>query len=155
FDLVVGRNGATLTMPPALVDVTKLPAGTDMATVTVLSSVDFSDGMLQLANTQFQASLRFTLPVSDATVDAGAAAFQSTAPLCKGTSVVASGSAGLRPVNGKRGAWTQAGVDQAADGDPAAAWYGQYVLLDVTDVAAVKQDADPICIYNDPQYGLT
>ena len=58
-------------------------------------------------------------------------------------------------MNGKRGAWTQAGVNQAADGDPAAAWYGQYVLLDVTDVTAVKQDPNPVYIYNDPQYGLT
>ena len=41
-------------------------------------------------------------------------------------------------MNGKRGAWTQAGVNQAADGDPAAAWYGQYVLLDVTEVTAVQ-----------------
>jgi hypothetical protein len=159
FDLVVGSNGATLTVPPALVDVTKLPAGTDMATVTVLSSVGFSDGMLQLANTQFQASLSFSLPVGDAsfdTADPVAAMFQSTAPRCSGKFVVAGGgSAGLRPVKGKRGAWTQAGVDQAADGDPAAAWYGQYILLDVTDVTAVKQDPDPICIYNDPQYGLT
>jgi hypothetical protein len=170
FDLVVGRNGATLTVPPAVVDMTSLPAGTDMAGVTVLSSVGFSDGVLQLANAnalisreislvRLQASLRFTLPVSDASFDSAdpvAAMFQSTAPLCKGTFVVVGGdSAGLRPVNGKRGAWTQAGVDQAADGDPAAAWYGQYVLLDVTDVTAVKQVPDPICIYNDPQYGLT
>ena len=167
FDLVVGRNGATLTVPPALVDVTSLPAGTDMASVTVLSSVGFSDGVLQLANAnallpreislvRLQASLSFSLPVSDATIDAGAAAFQSTAPLCKGTFVVSGGgSAGLRPVNGKRGAWTQAGVNQAADGDPASAWYGQYVLLDVTDVTAVKQDPNPVYIYNDPQYGLT
>ena len=99
FDLVVGRNGATLTVPPALVDVTSLPAGTDMASVTVLSSVGFSDGVLQLANAnallpreislvRLQASLSFSLPVSDATIDAGAAAFQSTAPLCKGTFVV-------------------------------------------------------------------
>ena len=167
FDLVVGRNGATLTVPPALVDVTSLPAGTDMASVTVLSSVGFSDGVLQLANAnallpreislvRLQASLSFSLPVSDATIDAGAAMFQSTAPLCKGTFVVSGGgSAGLRPVNGKRGAWTQAGVNQAADGDPAAAWYGQYVLLDVTEVTAVKQDPNPVYIYNDPQYGLT
>jgi hypothetical protein len=162
FDLVVGRDGATLTVPPALVDVTSLPAGTDMASVTVLSSVGFSDSVLQLANAnallpreislvRLQASLSFSLPVSDATLDTGAAAFQSTAPLCKGTFVVSgAGSAGLRPVNGKRGAWTQAGVNQAADGDPAAAWYGQYVLLEVTDVTAVKQDPNPVYIYNDP-----
>jgi hypothetical protein len=156
FDLVVGRDGATLTVPPALVDVTSLPAGTGMANVTVLSSVGFSDGMLKLANAQFQASLSFSLPVSDATLDAGAAAFQSTAPLCTGTLVVSgAGSPGLRPVNGKRGAWTQAGVNQAADGDSASAWYGQYVLLDVTDAMAVKQDPNPVYIYNDPQYGLT
>ena len=162
FDLVVGRDGATLTVPPALIDMTSLPAGTDIASVTVLNSVGFSDGMLQLANAnallprniallRLQASLSFSLPVSDATLDAGAAAFQSTAPLCKGTFVVSGGgSAGLRPVNGKRGAWTQAGVNQAVDGDPAAAWYGQYVLLDVTDVTAVKQDPNPVYIYNDP-----
>ena len=60
------------------------------------------------------------------------------------------GSAGLRPVNGKRGAWTQAGVNQDFDGDPKEAWYGQYVLLDVTDVTAVKQDPNPVYIYNDP-----
>ena len=170
FDLVVGRDGATLTVPPALVDVRSLPAGTDMASVTVLSSVGFSDGVLQLANAnallpreislvRLQASLSFSLPVGDAsfdTADPAAAMFQSTAPLCKGTFVVSGGgSAGLRPVNGKRGAWTQAGVNQAADGDPAAAWYGQYVLLDVTDVTAVKQDPNPVYIYNDPQYGLT
>ena len=148
FDLVVGRDGATLTVPPALIDMTSLPAGTDIASVTVLNSVGFSDGMLQLANAnallprniallRLQASLSFSLPVSDATLDAGAAAFQSTAPLCKGTFVVSGGgSAGLRPVNGKRGAWTQAGVNQTADGDPKEAWYGQYVLLDVTDVTA-------------------
>ncbi len=65
------------------------------------------------------------------------------------------GAAGSRAVNGKRGAWTQAGVNQAADGDPAAAWYGQYVLLDVTDVTAVKQQPDPVYIYNDPNFGLT
>jgi hypothetical protein len=155
FDLVVGRNAATLTVPPALVDVTKLPASTDMASVTVLSSVGFSDGTLQLANTQFQASLSFSLPVSDGTVDTGAATFQSTAPRCSGKFVVASGSASLRPVNGKRGAWTQAGVNQAVDGDPKEAWYGQYVLLDVTDVTAVKQDPNPVYIYNDAQYGLS
>src|SRR5215469_12258642 len=167
FDLVVGRDGATLTVPPALIDMTSLPAGTDMASVTVLNSVGFSDGVLQLANAnallprnisllRLQASLSFTLPVSDATLDAGAAAFQSTAPLCKGTFVVSGGgSAGLRPVNGKRGAWTQAGVNQAVDGDPKEAWYGQYVLLDVTDVTAVKQDPNPVYIYNDPQFGLT
>ena len=40
-------------------------------------------------------------------------------------------------------------------GDPASAWYGQYVLLDVTDVTAVKQEPNPVYIYNDPQYGLT
>jgi hypothetical protein len=40
-------------------------------------------------------------------------------------------------------------------GDPASAWYGQYVLLDVTDVTAVKQDPNLVYIYNDPQYGLT
>src|SRR5215472_1986289 len=164
FDLVVGRDGATLTVPPALIDMTSLPAGTDMASVTVLNSVGFSDGVLQLANAnallprdvsllRLQASLSFTLPVSDATLDMGAAAFQSTAPLCKGTFVVSGGgSAGLRPVNGKRGAWTQAGVNQAVDGDPAAAWYGQYVLLDLTDVTAVKQDANPVYIYSDPSH---
>jgi hypothetical protein len=159
FDLVVGRNGATLTVPPALVDVTKLPAGTDMATVTVLSGAGFSHGVLQLANSQFQVSLRFTLPVSDASFDTAepaAAMFQSTAPRCTGTFVVVGGgAAGSRPVNGKRGAWTQAGVDQTADGDPAAAWYGQYVLLDVTDVTVVKQNPQPVYIYNDPSFGLT
>src|SRR5215469_7987265 len=162
FDLVVGRDGATLTVPPALIDITSLPAGTDMASVTVLNSVGFSDGVLQLANAnallprnvsllRLQGSLSFTLPVSDATLDMGAAAFQSTAPLCKGTFVVSGGgSAGLRPVNGKRGAWTQAGVNQDFDGDPASAWYGQYVLLDLTDVTTVKQDPNPVYIYNDP-----
>jgi hypothetical protein len=156
FDLVVGRNGATLTVPPALVDVTSLPAGTDLASVTVLSDAKFSDGVLQLENAQFQASLRFTLPVSDATLDVGAAAFQATAPTCQGTfGPKGGGAAGSRAVNGKRGAWTQAGVNQTADGDPASAWYGQYVLLDVTDVTAVKQDPNPVYIYNDPQSGLT
>src|SRR5271168_2634459 len=53
FDLVVGRNSATLTVPPALIDVTKLPAGTDMASVTALSGASFSDSVLQLANAQF------------------------------------------------------------------------------------------------------
>jgi hypothetical protein len=159
FDLVVGRNGATLTVPSALVDVTALPAGTDMASVTVLSGAGFSDGVLQLANAQFQASLRFALPISDASFDTpapAAAMFQSTAPLCKGTfAVLGGGYAGLRPVNGKRGAWTQAGVNQAADGDPAATWYGQYVLLDVTHVTAVTQQPEPVYIYNDPKFGLT
>src|SRR5499427_2779304 len=84
FDLVVGRNGATLTVPPALVDMTKLPAGTDMASVTILSGDSLSAGVLQLANPQFQMSLRFTLPVSDASLDADNP-FQSTAPLCTGT----------------------------------------------------------------------
>ena len=55
FDLVVGRDSATLTVPPALVDVPSLPAGTDLATVTVLSSTGFSQGVLQLANAQCQA----------------------------------------------------------------------------------------------------
>jgi hypothetical protein len=156
FDLVVGRNGATLTVPPALVDVTSLPAGSDLASVTVLSGAGFSAGELQLQNAQFQVSLRFTLPVSDASLDAGSAAFQATAPTCQGTfGPKGGGAAGSRAVNGKRGAWTQAGVDQAADGDPASAWYGQYVLLDVTDVTAVTQDPDPVYIYNDPQSGLT
>jgi len=159
FDLVVGRNGATLTVPPALVDLTSLPASVDMAAVTVVSGAGFSDGVLQLANAQFQASLRFTLPVSDAsfdTADPAAAMFQSTAPRCNGMfGVVGGGAGGSRPVNGKRGAWTQAGVNQAADGDPAAAWYGQYVLLDVTDVTAVKQEPEPVYIYNDPSFGLT
>jgi hypothetical protein len=170
FDLVVGRNGATLTVPPALVDMTKLPAGTDMASATVLSGDSFSAGVLQLANPQFLMSLRFTLPVSDATLDAGAAAFQSTAPLCTGTFAVVGAAAGSQPVsvNGRRGAWTQAGVNQAADGDPAAAWYGQYVLLDVTEVTAVVQaggaDAatapvvqvpELVYLYNDPSFGLT
>src|SRR6516165_1972174 len=50
FDLVVGRNGATLTVPPALIDMTSLPAGTDMASVTVLSGDSFSAGVLQLTN---------------------------------------------------------------------------------------------------------
>src|SRR5215467_7412310 len=99
FDLVVGRNGATLTVPPALVDMTKLPAGTDMASVTILSGDSFSAGVLQLANPQFQMSLRFTLPVSDATLDAGAAAFQSTAPLCTGTFAVVGAAAGSQPVS--------------------------------------------------------
>src|SRR6516225_5600564 len=83
FDLVVGRDGATLTVPPALIDMTSLPAGTDIASVTVLNSVGFSDGMLQLANAnallprniallRLQASLSFSLPVSDATLDGGA-----------------------------------------------------------------------------------
>jgi hypothetical protein len=85
FDLVVGRNGATLTVPPALVELTSLPAGSDLASVTVLSGAGFSAGELQLANAQFQVSLRFTLPVSDASLDAGAAAFQATAPTCQGT----------------------------------------------------------------------
>jgi hypothetical protein len=158
FDLVVGRNGATLTVPAALVDVTSLPAGTDMATVTVLSDANFSGGVLQLANAQFQVSLGFTLPVSDASFDTAepaAAMFQSTAPRCNGTFGVVGAAGAGRPVNGKRGAWTQAGVDQPADGDPAAAWYGQYVLVDVTDVTAVKQQPDPVCIYNDPNFGLT
>src|SRR5215468_7651733 len=62
FDLVVGRDGATLTVPPALIDITSLPAGTDMASVTILSGDSFSAGELQLANAQFQASLSFTLP---------------------------------------------------------------------------------------------
>jgi hypothetical protein len=159
FDLVVGRNGATLTVPPALVDVTALPAGADMASVTVLSSGgSFSDGTLQLANAQFQASLSFTLPISDAsfdTTDPAAAMFQSTAPRCIGKFGVVGGAAGSRAVSGKRGAWTSAGVTQAADGDPAAAWYGQYVLLDVTDVTAVKQQPDLVNIYNDPNFGLT
>ena len=88
FDLVVGRNGATLTVPPALVDMTSLPAGADMASVTVLSNGgSFSDGTLRLANAQFQASLSFTLPISDAsfdTADPAAAMFQSTAPRCNG-----------------------------------------------------------------------
>jgi hypothetical protein len=157
FDLVVGRDGATLTVPPALVDMTKLPAGADMASVTILSGDSFSAGVLQLTNPQFQMSVRFTLPVSDATLDAGAAAFQSTAPLCTGTFAVVGAAAGSQPVsvNGKRGAWTQAGANQAADGDPAAAWYGQYILLDLTDVTAVKQQPDPVYIYNDPNFGLT
>jgi hypothetical protein len=72
FDLVVGRNGATLTVPPVLVDMMPLAAGTDMASVTVLSGANFSDGVLQLANAQFQVSLRFTLPVSDASFETGA-----------------------------------------------------------------------------------
>ncbi len=171
FDLVVGRNGATLTVPPALVDVTKLPAGTDLASVTLLSGGNFSDGVLQLANAQFQASLSFTLPVSDASFnspDPAPAMFQSTAPRCTGRfGVAGGGAAGSRPVTGKRGAWTQAGVNRTADGDPAAAWYGQYVLLDVTEVTAVVQaggDAatasvvqvpEPVYIYNDPSFGLT
>src|SRR6516165_5723610 len=50
FDLVVGRDGATLTVPPALIDMTSLPAGTDMASVTVLSGDSFSAGVLQLTN---------------------------------------------------------------------------------------------------------
>ena len=156
FDLVVGRDGATLTVPPALVDVAALPAGTDLASVTVLSSTGFSQGVLQLANTQCQGTLRFTLPVSDASLDTAepAALFQATAPQCTGTIAVGGGAA--RPVQGKRGAWTQAGVaPQAADGDPAAAWYGQYVLLDVTDVTAVVQVPEPVFIYDDPTYGLT
>jgi hypothetical protein len=160
FDLVVGRDQATLTVPSALVDVTNLPAGTNMASITALSGAAFSDGMLQLANAQFQASLRFTLPVSDADFDdtthPAADMFQSTAPQCTGTfGLVGGGAVGARPVKGKRGAWTQAGVNLGTDGDPALAWYGQYVLLDVTDVTAVKQDPDPVYIYNDPQYGLT
>ncbi len=82
--------------------------------------------------------------------------------------MVSGAAAGSRPVTGKRGAWTQAGVTQTADGDPAAAWYGQYALLDVTEVLAVMQaggaDAatasvvpqpDRVYIYNDPQFGLT
>jgi hypothetical protein len=169
FDLVVGRNGATLTVPPALVDMTALPAGADMASVTVLSGGSFSDGTLKLANAQFQVSLRFDLPIRDATIDTGAAAVQSTAPRCTGTFVVVGGGAGdSRPVNGKRGAWTRAGVNQTADGDPAAAWYGQYVLLDVTEVmavlqaggadaatASVVQQPEPARIYNDRSFGLT
>jgi len=126
FDLVVGRNSATLTVPPALVDMTSLPAGADVASVTVLNNGgSFSDGTLRLANAQFQASLSFTLPISDAsfdTADPAAAMFQSTAPRCSGKFGVVGGAAGTRAVNGKRGAWTQAGVNQAADGDPAAAW---------------------------------
>jgi hypothetical protein len=46
-------------------------------------------------------------------------------------------------------------VAQAADGDPAAAWYGQYILLDVTDVTAVVQAPERVSIYHDPTYGLT
>ena len=154
FDLVVGRDSATLTVPPALVDVASLPAGTDLATVTVLSSTGFSQGVLSLANTQCQGTLRFTLPVSDASLDTEPAAlFQATAPQCTGTIAVGGGAA--QPVQGKRGAWTQAGVAQAPDGDPAAAWYGQYVLLDVTDVTAVVQVPEPVFIYDDPTYGLT
>ena len=155
FDLVVGRDSATLTVPPALVDVAALPAGTDLATVTVLSSTGFSQGVLQLANTQCQGTLRFTLPVSDASFDTAepAALFEATVPQCQGTIAVGGGAA--RPVQGKRGAWTQAGVAQVADGDPAAAWYGQYVLLDVTDVTAVVQVPEPVFIYDDPTYGLT
>jgi hypothetical protein len=173
FDLVVGRNGATLTVPPALVNVMALSPGTDMASVTVLSSAGLSEGVLQLANAQFRASLNFALPVSDTdfdTADPAAAMFTSTAPQCSGTfGLVGGGAAGSRPVNGRRGAWTQAGINpQAADGDPAAAWYGQYVLLNMTEVAAVVQagGADaatasvvqepvPVYIYNDPTFGLT
>src|SRR3954451_11888651 len=171
FDLVVGRNGATLTVPPALVDVTKLPAGADIASVTVLSGASFNDGVLQLANAQFQASLSFALPVSDADFDSPdpvTAMFQSTAPRCTGTFAAVGGAAGSRAVTGKRGAWTQTGVNQTADGDPASAWYGQYVLLDVTDVmaavqaggtdtatASVVQVSERVYIYNDPQFGLT
>jgi hypothetical protein len=158
FDLVVGRDSATLTVPPALVDVQALPATTDLATVTVLNSTGFSQGVLSLTNAQCQASLRFTLPVSDTSFDAPepAALFQAMAPQCTGTVVVVGGAnAGTHSVTGKRGAWTQAGVAQAADGDPAAAWYGQYILLDVTDVTAVVQVADPVFIYDDPTYGLT
>jgi hypothetical protein len=137
FDLVVGRDSATLTVPPALVAGLALPADTDLASVTVLSSTGFSQGVLQLANAQCQGTLRFVLPVSDASFDSAepAALFQATAPQCQGTIAVGGGAA--RPVQGKRGAWTPAGVQQVADGDPAAAWYGQYVLLDVTDVTAV------------------
>jgi hypothetical protein len=173
FDLVVGRNGATLTVPPALVEVTPLPAGTDIANVTVLNGAGFdSDGKLQLKNAQFQASLSFALPVKDEMFDNQeqpvTAMFQSTASRCEGTfAPVGDGAAGSRPVKGKRGAWTNAGVNQDADGDPAAAWYGQYVLLDMTEVMAVVQtggDADkasvvqepnPVYIYNDPSFGLT
>jgi hypothetical protein len=158
FDLVVGRDGATLTVPPALVDMQALPDHTDLATVTVLNSTGFSQGVLSLTNAQCQASLHFTLPVSDTSFDTTepAALFEATAPRCQGTVTVGSGAnADTHSVTGKRGAWTQAGVAQAADGDPAAAWYGQYVLLDVTDVTAVVQVADPVFIYDDPTYGLT
>jgi hypothetical protein len=110
--------------------------------------------VLQLENGQFQASLGFALPVSDATLDTDNP-FQATAPLCNGTFGVVGAAGAGRTVNGKRGAWTRAGVNQTADGDPAAAWYGQYVLLDLTDVTAVKQDPNPVYIYNDPTFGLT
>jgi hypothetical protein len=160
FDLVVGRDRATLTVPPALIDVAKLPDGADMAKVTVLSDGSFDDGVLQLANAQFEVSLRFALPVRDADFDdttrPAADMFHSTAPQCMGTfGLVGGGAAGAQPVNGKRGAWTEAGVNQAGDGDPEAAWYGQYVLLEVTDVTAVKQDPNPVYVYNDPKFGLT
>jgi hypothetical protein len=158
FDLVVGRDSATLTVPPALVEGLALPDHTDLATVTVLNSTGFSQGVLSLTNAQCQASLHFTLPVSDTSFDAPepAALFEATAPQCTGTVVVGSGAnADTHSVTGKRGAWTQAGVAQVADGDPAAAWYGQYVLLDVTDVTAVVQAPERVSIYNDPTYGLT
>jgi hypothetical protein len=162
FDLVVGRGGATLTVPPALVDSASLPAGAaDIASVTVLSGDGFSNGRLQFANAQFQAALSFALPFKEADFDSSAspaAMFQFTAPQCNGTFAVAGGgAASAQPVNvnGKRGSWTQAGVDQVADGDPAAAWYGQYVMLDVTDVTAVKQEPERVYIYDDPSFGLT
>ena len=155
FDLVVGRDGATLTVPPALVDMAALPASADLATVTVLPQYGLQPGRAPIANAQCQGSLRFTLPVSDASLDTPSRRRCSRRRCRAARGRSWWGAALAQPLHGKRGAWTQAGVAQVADGDPAAAWYGQYVLLDVTDVTAVVQVPEPIFIYDDPTYGLT
>ena len=155
---MVGRDGATLTVPPALVDVAALPAGTDLATVTVLSSTGFSQGVLQLANAQCQASLRFTLPVSDASIDTTepAALFQATAPqLHSGRS---RWGAALLPAPGRSPASATPGPRRGSRSGRR--WRpgggkSQYVLLDVTDITAVVQVPEPVFIYDDPTYGLT
>lgn len=147
YTLTVSYDDAILMLPTTALDLNQVKSPEDFAKLAKLTSTDFQQGILTLTNPQYTFTLKFILPhseenISDETVDV-ANLTKMTQTRCIGTVAIKENNTVRKlKLQGKRGSYTLAGIEQEGDGDPINTWIGRYMVVDVTNPEQFQQSKD-------------
>ncbi len=158
YNLTVGQDDAILMLPASAVETNQEKSAEDRIKEMKLSNSTYSQGLLKLSSEHYTFELRFKLPHQTSDLENALKDdkvkiekfFQETQPLCEGiVGITQEGKTHQLKVKGKRGSYTQAGVEQAGDGDPISTWLGEYTLLDATREGSPQPSTDLVKIFLD------
>lgn len=147
YTLTVSYDDAILMLPTTALDLNQVKSPEDFAKLAKLISTDFQQGILTLTNPQYTFTLQFILPhseekISDETVDITSLT-NMTQTRCIGTVAIKENNTVRElKLQGKRGSYTLAGIEQEGDGDPINTWVGRYMVVDVTNPEQFQQSKD-------------